>query len=1073
MNLLKRIFLMPILLVTVFVSQAQLNLNETMPVDAKVKIGKLPNGLTYYIRQNNKPEQKVELRLVINTGSVMEDDDQQGLAHMAEHMAFNGTKNFKKNDIVSFLQKIGVGFGADLNAYTSFDETVYILPIPTDKPENLEKGFQVLEDWAHQVSYLTEDIEGERAIILEESRLGKGAQDRMFKKLYPKLFAGSKYASRLPIGIDSIIKNFKPDAIRRFYKDWYRPNLMAVIVVGDVNPAKAEEMVKAHFTRLTNPANERPRELVKIPAYTTTDAMVVTDKEATQNVLFLQSSTRPSTAATTIGGYKNDIIKNIFLTIANQRLEELTQKENPPFVYAGVDFGEFVRGHESFGATVASGTGDPKKALAAALEEVERIKRFGYTQTELDRAKKSVMANMESSFKEKDKTESGNYVEEYIRNFLSQEAMPGIAKEFEYYTALLPVITLNEVNAVANNLQSDPNYMLALTGSEKSAASFPSAPDLLATVTSVVNNKSLKAYEEKAIAASLLDKLPKAGKVVKETADPLMGTKTWTLSNGVQVTIKKTNFKNDELLLGGRRAGGLGNYGLADKFNSQYASTVVATMGLGSFSPTDLQKILAGKVAGATANMGPNSDNFSGSSSVKDAETMFQLLYLNATAPRLDTALYKSLAQRAKAQMAFMMANPQTAFSDTLNKVLYANNPMGPEVPKPEMFDKINVNRALEIYKERFGDVTGMQFAIVGNFEEKSLKKLVETYIASLPASGKKFTYKDNGVRPVKGKVNLNFTKGEADKSQIVAIHSGEIPYTEDMSLKADAISEILNIRIIEELREKIQGIYGGGMSGSLRKIPYPSYTFSINLPCGPEKVDTLLYAMNAEIAALKKDGPSKENLDKVKQQWLEQNKTAMKENGTWLNQILEVKFPGTDNKRFLQYEQYVKALTPKQIQDAANTLLNNKNVVTAILRPEPKSATATTTTPAPKAAPKAAPKLIGDRKVDVQKMLELPAAEFTVDVYDNGDIDGDIITLYYNGQQVMSKQSLTDKAVSVKLMVDAAKDKNELVMFADNLGATPPNTALAIITSGGQRFEVRISSDTTKSGSIQLKVKK
>ncbi|MEO7308866.1 MAG: insulinase family protein [Chitinophagaceae bacterium] len=1064
MKFLKRIVFIALLFTLAVVSHAQLNLSETIPVDAKVKIGKLPNGLTYYIRQNKKPEQKVELRLVVNTGSIMEDADQQGLAHMAEHMAFNGTKNFKKNDIVSFLQKIGVGFGADLNANTSFDETIYILPIPTDKPDNLEKGFQVLEDWAHQVSYLDEDINGERAIILEESRLGKGAQDRMFKKLYPKLFAGSKYADRLPIGLDSIIKTFNPDAIRRFYKDWYRPDLMAVLVVGDIDPVKAEAMVKKHFETLTNPANEKPRDHVKIPAYTTTEAIVVTDKEATQNVMFLQNSPRVSTPSTTIGGYKKDIVKNLFLTIANQRLEELTQKENPPFVYAGVDFGELVRGYESFGATIASGTGDPKKSLAAALAEVERIKRFGFTQPELDRAKKSVLANIESGFKERDKTESSNYVEEYIRNFLSQEPIPGIAKEFEYYQALVPAITLDEVNAMANDLQTDPNYMLALTGSEKSAAGFPNAQELLATVTAVVNDKSLKAYEEKAISASLLDKLPKPGKVVKETTDPIMKTKTWTLSNGVQVTIKKTDFKNDELLLGGRRAGGLGNYSLADKYNAEYASTVVATMGLGNFSPTDLQKVLAGKVAGASASMGPNSDNFGGSSSVKDAETMFQLLYLNATAPRLDTALYKSLVQRATAQMAFMMANPQTAFSDTLNKVLYSNNPRGPETPKPEIFEKIDVNRALAIYMERFGDVTGMQFAIVGNFEEKKLKSLVETYIGSLPASGRKFNFKDNGVRPVKGVVNLNFNKGEADKSQIVAIHTGEIPFSEDMDLKADAITEILNIRIIEELREKIQGIYGGGMSGSLRKIPYNSYSFRITLPCGPEKIDTLLYAMNAEIASLKKNGPSKENLDKVKQQWLEQNKVDMKENGTWLNEILEIKYPGTDVKRFLNFGHYVKALTPKQVQDAANTLLNYKNVVTAVLRPDEKPKTTAT---------KPASQLVGGRKVDVQKLLELPSAEFTVDVYDNGDVDGDIITLYYNGQQVMSKQPLSEKAVSVKLMVDATRDKNELVMFADNLGTTPPNTALAIITSGGQRFEVRISSDNTQSGSIQLKVKK
>ena len=1071
MNLYKRIILMPLLLVVVFTSHAQINLNETIPVDAKVKIGKLPNGLTYYIRQNKKPEQKVELRLVVNTGAIMEDDDQQGLAHMAEHMAFNGTKNFKKNDIVSFLQKIGVGFGADLNAYTSFDETVYILPIPTDKPENLEKGFQVLEDWAHQVSYLTEDIEGERAIILEESRTGKGAEDRMFRKLFPKLFGGSKYADRLPIGVDSIIKNFKPDAIRRFYKDWYRPNLMAVVVVGDVEPAVAEKMVQAHFSGLKNPENPRERISVTVPPYKSNESMVVADKEATTTSVDLTYSAFPDAPSTTLGGYKQDIEKNIFTTLLNQRLRELTQKANPPYLQAYVNFGSYARGYDQFSASAIVGEGGAEKGLSALVEEIERAKRFGFTAAEIDRAKKNMMANMERAFNEKDKTESASYTDELIRNFLTQETIPGIAAEFEYYKKLLPIITLTDINNIAKDLQKHPEFFLSSTGPEAGAGKvLPDGKALLAVATSVAERRDILAYEEKVVDTKLIDKLPKAGKVIKETKNLVLGTTEWVLSNGVTVSVKKTDFKNDQVLLGARRAGGKTNYGLADKYNAEYATTVVSTMGAGKFSPTDLQKALSGKVASARTTFGNGTDGFSGSSSVKDMETMFQLLYLQVTAPRMDTTLFNSFVQKSKAQTAFALANPETSFIDTLYKTMYQNNPLAPVIiPKPENFDKINLDRAMEIYKERFGDMSGMNFAIVGSVDEKKLKPLVEQYLGSLPATRRKFVAKDNMVRPAKGKVSVNVAKGQADKSLILAMHSGEVPYSEDLDLKASAISEILNIRIIEELREKIQGIYGGAMGGGLNKLPYPSYTFFIQLPCGPEKVDTLLYAMNAEIATLKKNGPSKENLDKVKQQWLEQNKESMKQNGTWLNEILEVKYPGTDPKRFLEYEKYVKALTPKQIQAAANLLLNNKNVVTAILRPEPKSATETTITPATKTAPK----LIADRKVDVQKLLELPAAEFTVDVYDNGDIDGDIITLYYNGQQVMSKQPLTDKAATIKLMVDITKDKNELVMFADNLGTTPPNTALAIITSGGQRFEVRISSDTKQSGSIQLKVKK
>jgi len=936
MTVLQRIIGIPFFLLLILVSQAQPNLSQTIPSDPQVKKGKLSNGLTYYIRQNKKPEQKVELRLVVNAGSILEDDDQQGLAHMMEHMAFNGTKNFKKNDIVSFLQTIGVQFGADLNANTSFDETIFILPIPTDKPDNLNKGFQILEDWAHQISNLTEDVNGERNIILEESRTGKGAEDRMFRKMYPKLLAGSKYADRLPIGMDSIIKNFNPDAIRRFYQDWYRPDLMAVIVVGDIDPTKAEELIKKHFANIKNPTTERSRTYSDVPAYTTNEAMVLTDKEATNTVVQINYSAFKSEQSTTVGGYKNDLVKGIFSSLLNQRLRELTQKPNPPFLGAGGDFGSFARGYDQFSAYAVTGNGDAQTGLKVLMEEIERAKRFGFTQTEVDRAKKNMMASIERGFKEKDKTESDVYADEYIRNFTTNEPIPGIAVEYGYYQTLVPQITLDEVNGIAKKLQEHPNFLLALTGPEPTAGKVLPTPDeLLATATAVSGATGLTAYEEKAISAVLLDKLPKAGKVTKETKDSLLGTTTWTLSNGTTVTWKKTNFKNDQIIMGAKRPGGLNNYDIKDKYNAQYATAVVGSMGFGNFSPTDLQKVLAGKVVGAGAGLGSITDGFSGSSSVKDLETMLQLLYLKATSPRIDTGLFQSFIQKNKAQSANMLADPQTAFLDTLLKVLYANNPLAnTAVPAQETFDKIDMNRAVAIYKERFADATGMNFVFVGSIDEKKLKPLVERYIGGLPVSGKKFTYKDNGLRTVKGKVNLEVFKGQADKGLILSMHSGEVPYSEDLDLKANAISEILNIKIIEELREKIQGIYSGGMSGGLEKLPYSHYSFFIELPCSPEKIDTLLIAMNTEIEHLKKFGPSKANLDKVKQQWLEANKTSMKENGTWLGEISTKQFPGTDVDRFLHYEKYVKALTPKMIQDAAVKLLDGKNVVTAVLRP-------------------------------------------------------------------------------------------------------------------------------------------
>lgn len=914
---------------------AQVNFSDPLPLDPKVKVGKLPNGLTYYIRQNKKPEQRVELRLVVNAGSINEDDDQQGLAHMSEHMAFNGTKNFKKNDIVSFLQDIGVGFGNDLNAYTSFDETIYILPIPTSKPGNLEKGFQVLEDWAHNVTYNTDDIEGERAIILEESRLGKGASDRMYRKIYPKLFAQSKYASRLPIGLDSIIKTFNPDAIRRFYHDWYRPDLMAVVVVGDIDPAKAEEMVRKHFSGLTMPANPRKREYAVIPPYKESDAMIVTDREATSYSFAINYPAYSEKPSTTIGDYRNDLVQRLFTTMMNQRLQELTQKENPPFNFASTDFSS-VRRWGSFNAFAGMGTGDVNRGVNALIEEIERVKRYGFTAPELERAKKNMQAMYERTYNNRDKTESDSYVQEYIDNYLEQEPTPGIEKEFEYVKAILPGITVDEVNAVSKKFRDQKNRFLFVTGPEpKAGDKLPDSQELLAEVDAK-EKADIKPYEEKTVNTTLLATAPKAGKVVSKTKNATLGTTELKLSNGVTVTLKPTDFKNDQILMGATRAGGKNNYGLADKFNAEYATQVVTSMGVGEFSPTDLKKALAGKTVSVNPTFGATSEGMRGTSTVKDLESMFQLAHLYFTQPRKDTALFKSYVQRNKSQFAMLSANPQAAFIDTMYKALYDYNPLAPvAVPKSEYYDKISLDRSLAIYKERFGDVSGMNFVFVGSFKEEEIIPLIEKYIASLPATGKKFNYVDNKVRTTQGKKNLTVNKGKEQKSLILAFYAGEIPYSEDLDLKMQAMSEVLNIQIIEELREKIQGIYGGGTFANLEKVPYGNYSFVLQLPCGPEKVDTLVKTVKREFADLAKNGPAQSYLDKVKKQWLETYKVQVKDNNAWLDQLISFKSVGNDPKRFIDYEKYVNALTAKDVQQAAKLILEGKNQFFAILMPE------------------------------------------------------------------------------------------------------------------------------------------
>lgn len=914
---------------------AQVNFSAPIPLDPQVVTGKLDNGLTYFIRKNGKPKQKVELRLVLNAGSICEDDDQQGLAHMCEHMAFNGTTHFKKNEIVSFLQDIGVEFGGDLNAYTSFDETVYILPIPTDKPGNLEKGFQILEDWAHNVTYLDEDIDSERPIILEESRLGKGANDRMFRKVYPKLFEGSKYAERLPIGKDSLIKSFPYDAIRRFYKEWYRPDLMAVIVVGDIEPAVAEKMIRQHFAALKNPVNERPREMAKVYPYKNTEAMLVTDKEATGYSVAINYPYYKVSQEKTLADYRRELLKSMFVSMLNQRLQELTQQAHPPFLGAAVRFGSYARGYEGFSAYANAGTGDMKEALRAITEEIERVKRYGFTSGELQRAGKNLLAYYEQAYNNRDKTESADYVEEYINYFLQQEPSPGIAKEYAYVKELLPGITVDQVNALAKPLEGDVNRFVYVMGPEPAAGvSLPSDESLLATMSDA-EKANVKPYEEKELNASLLNKVPVPGKVRSRKINVALGTTELTLSNGVTVTLKPTDFKNDQVLMSAQRLGGKTAYGLADKYNAEYCIQAVSAMGVGSFSPTDLRKALAGKNVGVMPNMGEVTEGLQGQTAVKDMETMFQLAYLYMTAPRKDTALFHSFVNRNQSQFAVLSANPQVAFIDTMFKTLYQNNPLAPvAVPHSEYFDQLDANRIIDIYKERFSNAYGMHFTLVGSFKEQEIMPLIEKYIASLPSKPYKVTYTDNKVRPVSGIKQLSFYKGKEQKSLILEFLNKEIPYSPELKLKATVLSDILNIRMIEELREKIQGIYGGGTSAEVEKLPYPHILFMVQLPCGPEKVDTLLNAVKAEFADMIAHGPEASYLEKVKKQLIEKYKVAVKENATWLQTLQQLHLQQGDPSYFLNYENYVNKLTAKDIQEAAKLILGSGNQFTAVLMP-------------------------------------------------------------------------------------------------------------------------------------------
>jgi zinc protease len=923
-----------ILLIASLKGSAQ-DLTATLPSDPNVLTGKFPNGLTYYVRANKKPEKKVELRLVVKAGSILEDNDQQGLAHFMEHMNFNGLKHFEKNELVNYLQSIGVEFGADLNAYTSFDETVYILPIPTDKEGNLDKGFQIIEDWAHNALLTDKDINEERNVVLEESRLGKGAEDRMMKKYLPKYVSGSKYAERLPIGKDDILKTFKPDVIRRYYHDWYRPDLQAVMIVGDIDTGTAMKYLREHFAGLSNPSPERPRDYVKVTPRSKPEAMVVSDKEAISPSIQILFPAMVKTEDKTLSDYKENIERSLALNILNRRLRELSQSAKPPFAFAGLGFESLMHGYESLNASTSFSNEGVEKPLNALTAELLRARDYGFTSSELERAKSEMMAFIEKAYNERKTTASQEYVDEYVRNFTTGETMPGIENEYNYYKTLMPTIALANVSAQPKQWMSNMNTFTLITSPQKQDLKLPTDAALLAMTQKGFSQK-VEAPKESAVASSLLTTKPVGGKVTNQKAEADLGATTYTLSNGVKVTIKSTDFKSDEISLSGIRKGGTNNYGVSDKFSAQYATASQVSMGFGNFTPTQIEQILSGKVASVKMRMGDIENVIEGGSNVKDFETMLQLLYLRMTSPRKDAELFDAFRLKQKQQMAFISASPQVYFIDSTFHTLFQRNPLAPTpVPHAADFDAINLDRAQAIYKENFGDASGYHFFLVGNLKPETALPLLETYLGGLPATGKVPGFKDNGVRPKQGKTQLDIKKGKEKQSLIVAAYYGEHPYTEDFELRAQALAEVLNIKVVEELREKLGSIYSGGYVSEISKDPYSNFMMVLNLPCGPENVKKLLDASNEEIKNIKEKGIDQKDLDKVKSQWREKYLVSVKENAYWSEELENVLFWDRDRNNVLNYEKWIDSLKPSDIQDVAKQIFDGKNELISVLNPE------------------------------------------------------------------------------------------------------------------------------------------
>jgi zinc protease len=893
----------------------------------------LPNGFTYYIRHNEEPKNRVVFYLANKVGSILETDEQRGLAHFMEHMSFNGTKHFPKNQLVDYLQKSGVRFGADLNAYTSFDETVYQLPLPADKPEILQNGIQIMRDWAQEATLDPAEIDKERGVILEEKRLGKGAQERMRSQYFPTLLNQSRYASRLPIGTEDILKSFKTETIREFYHTWYRPDLQALIVVGDIDVNQMEQAIKAKFGDLKNPASEKERVKYTIPLTGKNNFQAVTDPEMTAivaQVIIKHQGNDLSTAS----DYKAAIITGLFNSMLGARYAELLRQAEPPYIQGGAYIGDLLGGLNNFSASVSVKPQGMEKGLKVVWREIERIKRFGFTATELARAKQSYLNRMESSLKEKNKTNSDSYVNEYLAYFLKNEAAPGIDAEYELVKLALPQIDLAELSKLAQAYIRDDNRTILLMAPEKDKAGLPDE----ATVTAwlkAVEAEVIKPYNDQVSTLALLTKAPIPGKIVKEVKDAHLGITTLTLSNGVKVVLKPTEFKNNEIMFNSFSAGGTSLYNDAD-YQSAANSVIIPSFGAGNYNTTELGKFLSGRQLAVQPYIGERSQGVSGGAIPKDLEAALQLAYAYITEPRKDENQFQSIIQRSKAAIANRGSDPGTVFKDSVSAFL-GNYNIRRTPPTLAKLDQINLDRAYQIYKERFANAAGTIYTFVGAIDMKTIKPLLEKYVASLPATKSGQQAKDLGIYPPKGRVEKNIYKGTEQKATVQLYFTGEFTYTTKEKQQLDALKETLEFRLLERLREDEGGVYTPGAYASVSKAPSPRYSFLIAFGCAPQNVDKLIASALDEVNTMKTQGPPHGNVDKYKAEQQRSRETEVNTNKYWLAYLsgnLQNKDPLTGLDDFAAN---LQSITPESLKVTAQKYLSGKNFIRFVLLPETK----------------------------------------------------------------------------------------------------------------------------------------
>ncbi len=913
---------------------SQQNQDTPLPVDKQVKIGKLKNGFTYYIRKNNRPENRVEMRLVVNAGSVLEDDDQQGLAHFVEHMCFNGTKNFEKNKLIEYLESLGIQFGPEINAYTSFDETIYMLTLPTDSANIVKTGFQVMEDWAHNVSFDSSEIDKERGVIVEEWRLGQGAYQRMLDKNLPVLLKGSRYAERLPIGKKEIIENAPYSAIKRFYHDWYRPDLMAFIVVGDIDVDTVEAKIRERFSNLKNPRHERKRTVYEIPSYQQTLVTTASDKEAPLTTVSLYYKT-DAPVFKTYGDYRNSTLYQLFTGMLNQRLNELKEKPDPPFINAGCYYGSFLaRDKNAFiSGALVSETGI-KTGFEALLTENQRVKQYGFTDTEIERYKKVLLNNYEKAYRERDKTESSVYAAEYTRNFLEKEPIPGIEFEYTFVKDQLPGVQLAEVNQLSGVLLKENDRVIVVQAPDKAGVVIPGDKELLSMVSSI-DSATLEPYVDKIAGNDLMPVKPEKGKILFTKKLTKFGAVEYKLSNGARVVLKSTDFKNDEILMRAEGPGGQSLVPDKDYMSAQNAAAIINESGLADYSKTDLQKLLAGKSVNVSASIGMYTEGLSGYSASKDLEVMFQLMYLYFTQPRKDSAAFVSYITKQKALYKNMLADPQQYFFDRYYRIKADNNLRAGGIPSEEEWERIDFNTVYRIYNQRFANASDFTFFMVGSFAPDSIKDLIELYLAGLPSTGENETWKDLGIRPPEMPDEVDVYKGTDPKSLALIYYETEKPWNQHDAFLLSMLGDHLQRKYTEILREQMSGVYTVRASAGMNEIPYSNAYLQLMIPCSPDNTDSLIQAAINEIRKVRDTGISDSDLKTDKELQRRETEKNLKTNVYWISSFADAYRTKKSMDFLVDYQTVIEGITSDDLKRVADTYINPDKNLKVILYPE------------------------------------------------------------------------------------------------------------------------------------------